>query len=191
MGLPEEELRMFLRFRDGILHPEKIVPMPSSIPRSGPRSWPPPARRSTNTLAPWPTSGRGKPADDVMSGFVVPRWRRATLPRRHRRHLLPHADRRTRHGQRLAHLHVRLPRQPSRASTPDRRGPGLRRQRGRGAASVGVSGAIRRSGGSPRRTPNCPMVARSRRGTAVVVLYGAANVDARQCPAPFDVRFRP
>lgn len=26
MGLPEEELHMFLRMRDGILHPEKIDP---------------------------------------------------------------------------------------------------------------------------------------------------------------------
>ena len=60
MGLPEDELRMFLRLRDGILHPEKIdADHARRFPTSGRRSWPRRVKRSTTTLAPSLMSGRG------------------------------------------------------------------------------------------------------------------------------------
>ena len=48
MGLPEDELTLFIHLRDGILHPEKIEPAAMLDPAARRAVRRPPARRSTS-----------------------------------------------------------------------------------------------------------------------------------------------
>ena len=62
MGLPEGDLSMFLRLRDGILHPEKHDPAALTDLAAAPgRARPHRAGDLRGTSAHWPTSGRSIP----------------------------------------------------------------------------------------------------------------------------------
>ena len=147
MGLPWDELDTFLHLRDGILRPAQDRSRRDVRRRR--RAWP--CMRAT---------GREIYAyfDKVCDERVAAPDRRHPLAPRHRRdrrreahargdprHLLPVPHRRPRHGERLAHVLLRVPREPSRAPAPARRRPGAHPGRGRGAAALGVAGAERRA----------------------------------------------
>ena len=71
MGLPEDEMRMFLDMRDGILHPEKEDPdaiVDVDVRDEGDeRHW---QSRSTSTSGTSSTNARKQPADDIITRFV-------------------------------------------------------------------------------------------------------------------------
>src|ERR1700728_811599 len=71
MGLPEEELRMFLRLRDGILHPEKIDPDALVDPEKRAAVMASTGQEIYEYFGALADERVRRPADDVMSKFVV------------------------------------------------------------------------------------------------------------------------
>ena len=185
MGLPEEELRMFLRLRDGILHPEKIDPdaLVDSEKRAGGHGTGP-ARRSTTTSAAARRSSGREPADDIMSRFCRVRdRRRASVPEDILDicflFLIAGLDT---VSDSLTCFYAFLAQHPEHrrqiAEDPD-----CHRRGGRGAASLGVAGAVRRPACGDRGHRAAQRLARSSRAPPSSSCYGAANVDPSQCRA--------
>ena len=189
MGLPEDELRMFLRLRDGILHPEKIDP--DALVDPGKRA----AVMATTGQEIYEYFGAladermRKPADDVMSKFVVSEVEGERLSRDDVVdicYLMLIAGLDT-VSDSLTCMYAFL------ANHPEHR---LQIAQDPSCAASAVEELLRWESpvpfGVPRvatedtELPNgCPI----KQGTAVIVMYGAANVDESQCPAPFDVFF--
>jgi cytochrome P450 len=71
MGLPEEELSMFLRMRDGILHPEKVDPDALIDPAKRTAVMNQTGQEIYEYFGALADERTRKPADDVMSMFVV------------------------------------------------------------------------------------------------------------------------
>ena len=163
MGLPEDEMRMFLDMRDGILHPEKRDPdalfdmdvRDARDERDRPgdlRVLRQPDRRAH----------AASPTDDIITRFVNAEIDGEQADtRRHPRHLLPVPHRRSRHGERHAHVLVRVPRDASRAPADDRRRPRDHPERGGGVAALGVAGPDR--GPAPREVSGRPAERPARR----------------------------
>ncbi len=189
MGLPEEELRMFLRMRDGILHPEKIDPDALIDPTKRAAVMAGTGQEIYDYFGALADERTKKPADDVMSRFVASEVNGERLSRDDVAdicYLMLIAGLDT-VSDSLTCMYAFLAQHPEhrRQITEDP-----------GCASSAVEELLRWESpvpfGVPRvatedtELPNgCPI----KQGTAVMVLYGAGNVDASQCPEPFDVRF--
>ncbi len=189
MGLPEEELRMFLRMRDGILHPEKIDPDALVDPEKRSAVMARTGQEIYEYFGALADERTRKPADDVMSKFVVSEVEGERLSRDDVVdicYLMLIAGLDT-VSDSLTCMYAFL------ANHPEHR-----RQIAQdpGCVANAVEELLRWESpvpfGVPRvatedtELPNgCPI----KQGTAVIVLYGAANVDPGQCPAPFDVLF--
>ena len=121
MGLPEDELRMFLDLRDGILHPEKIDPNAMFDVEVRRRISKETGEQIYEYFGNLVDERTARPADDIITGFVqVGDRRRPAHARRHPRHLLPVPHRRPRHRERHAHVLVRVPRHAPGAPADDR-----------------------------------------------------------------------
>jgi cytochrome P450 len=189
MGLPQEELRMFLRMRDGILHPEKIDPEALNDPEKRRAVMARTGQEIYEYFGALADERTKKPAGDVMSKFVVSEVNGERLSRDDVVdicYLMLIAGLDT-VSDSLTCMYAFLAQHPEhrRQITEDP-----------GCVSSAVEELLRWESpvpfGVPRiatedtELPNgCPI----KQGTAVMVMYGAANVDAGQCPEPFDVRF--
>jgi cytochrome P450 len=189
MGLPEQELRMFLRMRDGILHPEKIDPDALIDPTKRAAVMASTGQEIYEYFGALADERTKKPADDVMSKFVVSEVNGERLSRDDVVdicYLMLIAGLDT-VSDSLTCMYAFLAQHPEhrRKITEDP-----------ACVSSAVEELLRWESpvpfGVPRvatedaELPNgCPI----KQGTAVMVMYGAANVDASQCPEPFDVRF--
>jgi cytochrome P450 len=189
MGLPEDELRMFLGMRDGILHPEKIDPEALVDPEKRAAVMASTGQEIYEYFGALADERVRKPADDVMSKFVVSEVEGERLSREDVVdicYLMLIAGLDT-VSDSLTCMYAFLADHPEHrrqiVQDPD-------------CVAAAVEELLRWESpvpfGVPRvatedtELPNgCPV----KQGTAVIVLYGAANVDASQCPAPFDVRF--
>ena len=189
MGLPQEELRMFLRMRDGILHPEKIDPEALIDPEKRKAVMARTGQEIYEYFGALADERTKRPAGDVMSKFVVSEVNGERLSRDDVVdicYLMLIAGLDT-VSDSLTCMYAFLAQHPEH-----------RRQIAEdpGCVSSAVEELLRWESpvpfGVPRiatedtELPNgCPI----KQGTAVMVMYGAANVDAGQCPEPFDVRF--
>jgi cytochrome P450 len=189
MGLPEADLRMFLRLRDGILHPEKHDP----AARTDPGVRQAVANRTGHEIYEYfgaLADERAKhPADDVMTRFV---------------HAEIDGERLTRDdivdicflfliagldtvSDSLTCMYAFL------ATHPEHRQqivddpsciPNAVEELLRWESPVPFS--VPRVATEDTELPNGFPV---KKGTSVIVMYGAANVDEADCPGAFDVRF--
>ena len=189
MGLPQEELRMFLRMRDGILHPEKIDPEALIDPEKRRAVMARTGQEIYEYFGALADERTKTPASDVMSKFVVSEVNGERLSRDEVVdicYLMLIAGLDT-VSDSLTCMYAFLAQHPEH-----------RRQitENPGCVSSAVEELLRWESpvpfGVPRiatedtELPNgCPI----KQGTAVMVMYGAANVNAGQCPEPFDVRF--
>ncbi len=147
LGLPLDELDRFLTMKDGIIRPDHVTG--KLLRLQGGAGLPAEDRGlGLRLLQRGPRPARGgatrRPAVDV------PRRRdggRPPDPQRHPGHLLPVPDRRARHGDGDARLHVRLPGPAPRAAAPAGRGPLADPERDRGDAALGDAGDGHRPGG--------------------------------------------
>ncbi len=189
MGLPEDELRMFLDLRDGILHPEKHDPAALHDPvarravldRTGAEIY-----EYFGALA----DERAKnPADDVMTRFVNAQIDGERLTRDDIvdicfLFLIAGLDT---VSDSLTCMYAFL------ATHPDHRRqivddptciPNAVEELLRWESPVPFS--VPRIAVQDTELPNgCPV----RAGTNLIMMYGAANVDEAECPAALDVRF--
>ncbi len=189
MGLPEDELRMFLRLRDGILHPEKIDPDALVDPDKRAAVMTTTGQEIYEYFGALADERMRKPADDVMSKFVVSEVEGERLSRDDIVdicYLMLIAGLDT-VSDSLTCMYAFL------ATHPEHR---LQIAQDPSCVASAVEELLRWESpvpfGVPRvamedtELPNgCPIS----KGTAVMVMYGAANVDESQCPAPFDVLF--
>jgi cytochrome P450 len=189
MGLPQEELRMFLRMRDGILHPERIDPEALIDPEKRKTVMARTGQEIYEYFGSLADERTKKPADDVMSKFVVSEVNGERLSRDDVVdicYLMLIAGLDT-VSDSLTCMYAFLAQHPEH-----------RRQIAEDPACVSsaveellrwespVPFGVPRIATEDTELPNgCPI----KQGTAVMVMYGAANVDAGQCPEPFDVRF--
>lgn len=189
MGLPEDDLRMFLRLRDGILHAEKIDP--DALVDFAART----AVLDTTGQEIYDYFGglvderRQSPTDDVISMFLAAEVDGERLTREDIldicflfliagldtvsdsltcmfAFLATHPD----HRQQIAQDASLIPNaveELMRWESP-------------------VAFGVPRVATEDTTMPNGETVTK---GTAVVVSYGAANIDQKQCPDSFDVRF--
>ncbi len=189
MGLPEDELHMFLRLRDGILHPEKHDPnamfdadaRTAVMRRTG--------REIYDYFGALVDDRRNRPTDDVVSRFLA-----AEID----------GDRLTRDdildicflfliagldtvSDSLTCMYAFL------ATHPEHR-----RQIVANPSCIpnAVEELLRWESPVPSGVPRVatcdtelPNGKAVKAGTAVMVMYGAANVDPSECPDSFDVRF--
>ena len=189
MGLPEAELRMFLRMRDGILHPEKIDPDALVEPEKRAAVMTRTGQEIYEYFGDLADERTRIPADDVMSKFVVSEVEGERLSRDDIVdicYLMLIAGLDT-VSDSLTCMYAFL------ANHPDHRRHIVQDPE---CVASAVEELLRWESpvpfGVPRvatedtELPNgCPI----KQGTAVIVIYGAANVDPVQCPAPFDVLF--
>ena len=189
MGLPEEELRMFLRIRDGILHPEKIDPNALIDPAKRTAVMNRTGQEIYEYFGALADERMRKPADDVMTKFVLSEVNGERLSRDDVVdicYLMLIAGLDT-VSDSLTCMFAFLAQHPAhrRRITEDP-----------ACVSEAVEELLRWESpvpfGVPRvatedtELPNgCPV----KQGTAVMVVYGAANLDESQFPEPFDVRF--
>jgi cytochrome P450 len=189
MGLPEEELRMFLRMRDGILHPEKIDPEALSDPEKRAAVMASTGQEIYEYFGALADERTRKPADDVMSKFVVSEVEGERLSRDDIVdicYLMLIAGLDT-VSDSLTCMYAFLADHPDHrrqiAQDPDCVSRAVEEMlRWESPVPFGVPRVAKEDTELPN---GCPV----KQGTAVIVLYGAANVDANQCPEPFDVRF--
>lgn len=189
MGLPEAELRMFLRMRDGILHPEKLDPDALIDPERRTEVMNRTGQEIYEYFGGLADERMKKPSDDVMSKFVASEVNGERLSRDDIVdicYLMLIAGLDT-VSDSLTCMYAFL------ANHPEHR----RQITGDPACVASAVEELLRwespvPFGVPRvatedtELPNgCPI----REGTAVMVVYGAANVDESQCPEPFEVRF--
>jgi cytochrome P450 len=189
MGLPEEELRMFLRLRDGILHPEKIDPEA----QFDPQKWAAVSNAMGQEIYEYfgglIDERQRQPTSDIVSRFLAAEIDGESLSRDEivdilYLFLIAGLDT---VSDSLTCFYAFL------ATHPDHRRqivedpsivPAAVEELMRWESPV--------TGGSPRVAtedtvlPNGTKVAA---GTTVIVSYGAANIDANTFSDPFDVRF--
>jgi cytochrome P450 len=189
MGLPEEELRMFLRMRDGILHPEKIDPDALTDPAKRSAVMTRTGQEIYGYFGALADERLKRPADDVMSMFVASEVNGERLSRDDVVdicYLMLIAGLDT-VSDSLTCMFAFLAQHPEhrRQITEDPECvPGAVEELLRWESPVPFG--VPRVATVDTELPNgCPI----KQGTAVTVLYGAANVDASQCPEPFEVRF--
>jgi cytochrome P450 len=189
MGLPEGELRMFLAMRDGILHPEKIDPdalfdadkRAAVMARTGQEIY--------NYFGSLADERTRKPAEDVMSRFVVSEVKGERLSRNDVVdicYLMLIAGLDT-VSDSLTCMYAFLAQHPEHrrliAEDPACV-PGAVEELLRWESPVPFG--VPRVATEDTELPNgCPI----KEGTAIMVMYGAANVDETGCTQPFDVRF--
>ena len=189
MGLPEDEMRMFLHLRDGILHPDHHDPAAlydaearaAVVERTG--------KEIYGYFGPLIEARAAQPADDVISRFLA-----AEID-----------------GERLTHdeildiLYLFLIAGLDTVSDSLTcffaflaTHPEHRQQIADDPACIpnAVEELLRWEAPVPFGVPRVAMEdtelpggRKVTQGTAIVVMYGAANVDQGACPMPFDVRF--
>ena len=189
MGLPEEEMRMFLRMRDGILHPEKHDPDAMLDPEKRRVVMDRTGQEIYDYFGALVDDRTRRPADDVVSRFVASEIDGERLSRDDILdicYLMLIAGLDT-VSDSLTCFFAFL------ATHPDHRrqiaqDPGCipnaveELLRWESPVPIGVP----RVATEDTELPNgCPI----KQGTMMMVMYGAANVDETDCPAPFDVRF--
>jgi len=189
MGLPEEDLRMFLRLRDGILHAEKIDP--NALVDFGARAevLAKTGQEIYDYFGGLVDERRQDPTDDVISMFLAAEVDGERLTREDILDicflfLIAGLDT---VSDSLTCIYAFL------ATHPDHR---LQLAQDPSLIPNAVEELMRWESpvafGVPRVAtedtvmPNGETVTK---GTAVVVSYGAANIDQKQCPDSFDVRF--
>ena len=189
MGLPEVELRMFLRMRDGILHPEKIDPDALVDPEKRATVMAQTGQEIYEYFGALADERIRKPADDVMSKFVVSEVEGVRLSRDDVVdicYLMLIAGLDT-VSDSLTCMYAFLANNPEhrrRIAQDPSCVPGAVEELLRWESPVPFG--VPRVATVDTELPNgCPI----KQGTAVMVMYGAANVDADQCPVPFDVLF--
>ncbi len=189
MGLPEDELPMFLRLRDGILHPEKVDP----------NAWlDPEARRAVmdgtgqeiyDYFGSIVDERRARPAGDVISRFLAAEIDGDKLTRDDILDicflfLIAGLDT---VSDSLTCFYAFLATHPAHrrqivddpSCIPNAVEELLRWE-------SPVPSGVPRVATQDTELPNgCPV----KQGTAVMIVYGAANVDERECPSPMEVRF--
>ncbi len=189
MGLPEEELRMFLRMRDGILHPEKLEPDALLDPDARAAVMDRTGQEIYDYFGVLVDARRAHPTDDVISGFVTAEIDGERLTREDVLDicflfLIAGLDT---VSDSLTCMYAFL------ATHPDHR-----RQIATDLSCIptAVEELLRWESpvpaGVPRvatRDTELPNGAKVAEGTAVMVMYGAANVDPKEFPDGFEVRF--
>jgi cytochrome P450 len=189
MGLPEEELGMFLRMRNGILHTEKIDPDALFDPDRRAAVLARTGQEIYDYFGALADERMKKPAEDVMSKFVVSEVEGERLSRDDIVDicyvmLIAGLDT---VSDSLTCMYAFL------ANHPEHRRQIVQDP---GCVANAVEELLRWESpvpfGVPRvatRDTELPNGCQITQGTAVMVVYGAANVDESQCPEPFDVRF--
>ena len=189
MGLPEEELGMFLRLRDGILHPDKHDPAarvdPAAVAAVQART----GQEIYDYFGALVDERREHPSDDVVSRFLAAEVDGARLTKEDILDicflfLIAGLDT---VSDTLTCMYAFLATHPDhqRVIAED---PGVipnaveELLRWESPVPFGVG----RQATEDTVLPNGTAVAK---GTTVVVMYGAANVDPVTCPAALDVRF--
>jgi cytochrome P450 len=189
MGLPEDELRMFLRMRDGILHPEKQDPDALLDPDARAAVMDRTGQEIYDYFGALVDERRAHPIDDVISGFVTAEIDGERLTREDVLDicflfLIAGLDT---VSDSLTCMYAFL------ATHPDHR-----RQIATDPSCIPaaveellrwespVPSGVPRVATRDTELPNGTTVAE---GTAVMVMYGAANVDPKEFPDGFEVRF--
>jgi cytochrome P450 len=189
LGLPTDELPMFMRLRDGILHPEKHDPDALFDPEKRAAVNQRTGQEIYDYFGPLIDARRAQPTDDVISGFVAAEIDGERLSRDEildilflfliagldtvsdsltcmYAYLAQHPD----HRREIVEHPSRIPNAVEellRWESP-------------------VPAGVPRVATQDTELPNgCPV----KQGTAIVPIYGAANVDEGDCPDAFDVRF--
>ena len=130
----------------------RSIPARSTIPRSGSKVQQATGQEIYEYFGNLVDERVQQPTNDIVSRFLAAEIDGEKLTQgRHPRHLLPVPDRRARHGQRLAHVLLRVPRHAPRAPATDRRRPVDHPGGSGGVAALGVTGAGRRAAGRDRR----------------------------------------
>ena len=189
MGLPEDQFRMFLRMRDGILHPEKHDPDAQLDPEKRLAVNQRIGQEIYDYFGALIDERTREPADDVISMFVAHEIDGERLSREEILDILflfliAGLDT---VSDSLTCFFAFL------ATSPDHRReivenpsciPGAVEELLRWESPVPFS--VPRMATEDTELPNgCPVP----KGTAVTVMYGAANVDEKHCPHAFDVQF--
>ena len=189
MGLPEDELRMFLRMRDGILHPEKHDPDAMLDPDARAVVMDRTGQEIYDYFGALVDQRRAHPTDDVISGFVTAEIDGERLTREDVLDicflfLIAGLDT---VSDSLTCMYAFL------ATHPDHR-----RQIATDPSCIpaAVEELLRWESpvpsGVPRvatRDTELPNGTKVAQGTAVMVMYGAANIDPKEFPDGFEVRF--
>jgi cytochrome P450 len=189
MGLPEDELHMFLRLRDGILHPEKHDPNAMFDPDARAAVMQRTGQEIYDYFGALVDDRRKRPTDDVVSRFLA-----AEID----------GDRLTRDdildicflfliagldtvSDSLTCMYAFL------ATHPEHRREIVENP---SCIPNAVEELLRWESPVPSGVPRVatcdtglPNGKTVKEGTAVMVMYGAANVDPDECPDSFDVRF--
>ena len=185
MGLPLEDLDIFLAVKDDIIRP-------AGAHHGGPG---PGARKAAGeTVYAYfdaeVKKRRGEAPKDDLLGEIMSKEVDGDPPHRRgsARHLLPVHHRRARHRHRLPRLLLRLPGPGARAAPSAGGGRVGDPLRGRGAAAVGEPGARPCPGWPPRTSSieGCPVQA----GEQVMLLIGSANTDDTAHPGVDTVDLR-
>jgi cytochrome P450 len=189
MGLPEDELRMFLRMRDGILHPEKQDPDALLDPDARAAVMDRTGQDIYDYFGALVDERRAHPTGDVISGFVTADIDGERLTREDVLDicflfLIAGLDT---VSDSLTCMYAFL------ATHPDHR-----RQIATDPSCIpaAVEELLRWESpvpsGVPRvatRDTELPNGTKVAQGTAVMVMYGAANIDPKEYPDGFEVRF--
>jgi cytochrome P450 len=189
MGLPEEELRLFLRMRDGILHPEKIDPDALIDPAKRSAVMARTGEEIYEYFGALADQRLKRPADDVMSMFVASEVNGERLSRDDvvdicYLMLIAGLDTVSDSLTCMFAFLAQHPEHRRQISEDPACVPGAVEELLRWESPVPFG--VPRVATADTELPNgCPI----KQGRAVTVMYGAANVDARQCPEPFEVRF--
>ena len=189
MGLPEEELRMFLRLRDGILHPEKHDPNALLDPEARKVVMDRTGGEIYEYFGSLVDAHAKEPADDVVSRFIVAEIDGERLSRDDildicYLFLIAGLDT---VSDTLTCMYAFL------AAHPEHRRqivedpsciPSAVEELLRWESPVPFG--VPRIATEDTELPNGHVV---KQGTSVMVTYGAANVDPAECPDALDVRF--
>jgi cytochrome P450 len=189
MGLPEDELRMFLRLRDGILHPEKHDPDALFDPDARGAVMRRTGQEIYDYFGALVEERRSNPADDVVSRFLATEIDGQRLSRDEILDicflfLIAGLDT---VSDSLTCFYAFLATHPVH-----------RRQIAEDPSCIpnAVEELLRWESPVPFGVPRVatedtvlPGGHDIAKGTAVMVSYGGANVDPADCPEPFDVRF--
>lgn len=188
-GLPMDELDMFLRLRDGILHPEKLDPNAAVDPDARAAVMNKTGQEIYGYFGPLIQERRARPTDDVISGFLAAKVDGDSLSEEEILDILflfliAGLDT---VSDTLTCFYAFLARNPSHrrqivddpSCIPNAVEELLRWE-------TPVPAGVPRIATQDTELPNgCPVS----KGTSVIPVYGAANVDPADCPDPFDVRF--
>ena len=189
MGLPEGEMRMFLRLRNGILHPEKLDPDALLDPEKRAAVMDRTGQEIYDYFGSLVDERRTSPSDDVVSRFLAAEIDGEHLTRDEILDicflfLIAGLDT---VSDSLTCMYAFL------AAHPEQR-----RQIAEDPSCIpnAVEELLRWESPVPFGVPRVatqdtelPNGQQVKEGTAVMVIYGAANIDTKDWPDPFDVRF--